>query len=1171
MLTTKAFEPILPFENSSSSQEDVDCFQIEPTIPYGLRSEEVAHHVIHAKNLLKTCLDKKFFSYTASFLQSHLLEGLPWVIWTPPKNAPDCVECIILCVSSRESHVENRLDNILKGWLIPGKQAHILSQSSLHFHWNLFPDTSFLIFHWKGLVENEKDLSHAITHLPSFTTQLTSGLKNPVALKNFFSHRPLLQEMKQAQIYEELVHLVERFPHLFTADLFVEMGRLFALCDRSFFEPRPRRLLSKILCFHYLMRLALTRHLSLYPEQRHIEIRCIQTELDFYFGSKPVLGLILAISPLDNHEFFEESHIAQAVQSLLPYVNTIKSSFCSYQKLHDPICTLYIELEKRDGTTFTTKELHTLKKSLPEELKRRIEKLVPSIFMTRNEEEVMRNILLLSQELKYLSDIPQVIISLDTQNLSEIVFTVVLVRLVKPGEPPIRKHFETLQPNVQFIPDRTQQVGFLRKNHPKEANVFHLRIAKDPSLLRADYSVNFYLARNKATSILLETIGAFRDYNGGMILKQGELFYQLQDHFPNIAQKNPELLENFFFSLSPIEAQATLPLASLKTLFWLFLEAKKEDLSQKEEYFLRIEERKGQTFAMVRIQDKEFKDDLHIALGNRELLSKALVYNSIQMQGSLYTGLILSHTEDRKRQAFIEALHEAIKGWINKIQNQQVVKLTLANLPLSLDPRLAGEGSAPILMKMLFEGLTRLDEKGKPTLAIAKSVEISADQKKYTFRLRSCSWSNGSPITAYDFEYSWKKILSPQFLTPFAYVFYPIKNAKHAKENLCSLSEVGISSLDSQTLVVELEYPTPEFLELTAHALYSPVHHITDTIHPNWASKGSEDFVCNGPFLMKDIVGHVRYELVKNPLYWDKDQVRLQMIRLSKNSTFTANEMFKKDEIHWMGSSMGSWEFFLENNPEPQINSAYIGVYWCVFNTEKFPFHNVKLRQAFDYAINREDLALKVSTDHLPASTPLPLSHTMNHDRSRSQGNEQKALELFEEALKELGLSRQTFPLLTLNYLNTPLRKKIFAYLRERWKSLFQIPCRLEGFDFNTLHAKMMRGDFQASGLHWKTWIDNPMYSLEIFKYDNLEVNVSKWSHIEYQELLHMAKQALDPVEKVRLLSEAEKVLLREVPVLPLFYEKEKNIAKSYLHQVIHSKTTGHIDFKYAYMESSLK
>ena len=120
--------------------------------------------------------------------------------------------------------------------------------------------------------------------------------------------------------------------------------------------------------------------------------------------------------------------------------------------------------------------------------------------------------------------------------------------------------------------------------NPKEANVFHICIPKDRSILRANSSVNFYLARQKVFSIISDVLGEVRDYNGGMILKQGELLSQLKHSFEGTAQKNQELLENFFFALSPIEAQATSSLNSLKTLFTLFLEAMNDDLPKRESF-----------------------------------------------------------------------------------------------------------------------------------------------------------------------------------------------------------------------------------------------------------------------------------------------------------------------------------------------------------------------------------------------------------------------------------------------------------------------------------------------------------------------------------------------------------------------------------------------------------
>ncbi len=1141
--------------------------KIEPILPYAMHSPEIVAHVKEMEQIVVKCIPPFFFQKTTSFFQTNLLTELPILSWEKPESSPGCIELSLLCLSSKEDSTATKIESILKEWVVPGKTTTLLSIKSLYFHWDQFSDKSFLVLNAKCLIESEKDLNKALTLLPSFSMQLTSCLKSPHSLKDFFSLRPLLQEFKQTQVHQQLVLLIEKLPLLFSSDLFLEMSRFFSLCPKSFCDPRAPRLITKILAFHFLMRTNLLRLISLFPEKKHLEIRYIRTNLTFPFGSKPVVGLVLGISPLGRHEFFEECHIAQATQMILPGTRIVKGSFYTYQGPQDPICTLYLELEKKDGTSFSATEINLLKQDLEEKLKRCVEKLVPSVFMARNEEETMRNILILSQELKRLSDLPQVMISLDSHTTSEISFTIILVRILKPGTPSLAKNFTTLKSEALFVSDRVQQVGFLKKTTPKEAHVFHLRFPKSSNLLRADNSVNFYLARSRASSILLEAIGPFRDYNGGMILKQGELFYQFQDAFSTISEKNPELLENFFFSLNPIEVQATLPLLSLEILFNQFLEAQKTKPIQKEDYFIKIEEHKKQLFTTIRIQDVSFKEELFSALAAQGLYSKSLVQSSIQMQGSLYVSIVFPHVDDKKQNLIIATLHEAIKKWVLKIQNQQVLNLSFLELPQSLDPRLAGDDYSHTITKMLFEGLTRLSETGKPELAAARSVEISKDLKSYLFKLKKCYWSDGSPVCAQDFAYTWKKILSPDFTTAFAHVFYPIKNARAAKENRCSIEDVGITVLGDYSLLVELEHPTPEFLELTAYSTYSPVHHIIDKIHPNWSIGRLEDFVCNGPFVIKKITNHTSYELTKNSFYWDKDHIRLQKILLSKNTTLVANEMFKNDEIHWLGRPMHPWEGSSNGISESFTVSAPIGIHWCIFNTEKFPFNNANLRRAFDLAIDKNDLTKKIPYEHLPASTPLPLSHTLNHSEERTLGNESKALELFELALEELGLSRKTFPLLTLNFTNTPLRKSIASYITKRWKDLFQISCRSEGFNFNTLFGKILKGDFQATCMSWKPHVNTPGFTLNAFKYGNQDINFAKWANPKFQKLLELEREELDPIEKIKLLSEAEQLLIQEVPLFSLFYEREQNIKKNHLHQVVYSRTTGLVDFKYAYLE----
>jgi ABC-type oligopeptide transport system substrate-binding subunit len=1142
-------------------------FKIAPKVSYLLPSSSLEEHVFYMERILREAIPRELYTKNTGEFISLLPEKLPHIQWNLNGSPSDCLSIYLLANTTNEDDVEFTFLKILKKWLIPGKTLNILSKNSLSFQWNFFPGTQFFLLETKILLEDGKDLHAIEVNLPSLSREIITGIQEKRYAKYILGTRPLAHDAKMETVHQELVYLLKKFSTYFDEGLLKEMSRFLSLAPATFCEPRTARLISKIVASHYIMRAQIQRSINLFPETRHLQIRYMKNELQFHFGSKPVLGLIICVSILDRHDFLEETHIEQAAQSLAPGLQVVKGSFYSFQGIDDSVRCLYIELERQDGSSIRQEELQTLKKELEEELKRRIETLVPSIFMIRNEEETMRNILILSQELKYLSDLPQVMISLDKQTSSEIFFTVILVRLHKTGQSSLQKKFDKLSALIRFVPDRIQQVGFLKKNHPKEANVFHLVLPKDSQLLRADFSVNFYLARQKVVSLLTDTIGNFRDYNGGMILKQGELFCLFKDSFPSLSNKNHELLENFFFSLNPIETQATLPLPSLTHLFNLFLDATKMELSKKDHYFLKIEEKNSQLFTLIRTQETSFKEELFSSFSMREFSHKSLIQTHVTFQGSLYSGFILQTTETKKQTQFIEAVHQAIQSWKSRIKNEQTLRLSFTDLPKTLDPRLGGDQTTCTLLKMLFDGLTRINKNGRPELALADSIAVSNDLKKYTFRIKKCFWSNGDLVTAKDFEYAWKKIISPQFSTAFMYFFYPIKNAKKAHEKLCSIDEVGIKTLDQTTLEVELENPTPEFLELTAHTLYSPVNHLLDQRHPNWGSGEEEKFVCNGPFLIKKIAAGQRATLIKNPLYWDKDQVKIEHILISKDNSYIANEMFKNDETDWLGKPLRAWEPFFSRNKEDLVSSTPMGIFWCVFNTSIFPFNNVKLRQALSLAIDKEHLIKSLCYDALPASTPLPLAHTMNHDPREVTGNQVVAAALFDEALQELGLTKKTFPLITIIFSNSHIRESSSMYLAQEWQRIFGISCQVLGYEFHSCLSKMMKGEYQVGTLFWQSLIDNALYTLNVFKDNMQEINFSKWTSQEYVTLLDKAQQEIDPLLRIKSLAEAERILIKERPVFPLFYEKERNIKKNHLRNVYYSQTTGYVDFKSSYIE----
>jgi len=1133
--------------------------KLQLRLPFSSSSSKLSTHFNELKKNLKKTLPDAFFQISPDSLSTWMDENLPIIQWSSDLTPPDTLSIHLVCRAGEEEAPDALLLNFLRQWLIPEKEVPILSFN----HGYLYVEEELLfVAQVDLLVENGRDWTHIQANLPVLERDLLLSIHSTKYAQYSLDTKALSFDQKTTRVHEELRLLIQRFPRHFDREIFSEMGRFLALSNRDFRKFRTSRHLTRLIASHFLMRKELMRDVNLFPERRHLAFRFTRTELHFPFGSKRVLGLAISVELKDKYEHFNENHVLLAVQHFVPEAKVVSGSFFFLRYPQDPICNLYLDLEKRDGIPFTMEEAALLKRELEDELKKRIEKLIPSVFMVRNEEEVMRNILLLSQELRYLSDLPQVMINFDKQTPGELFFTIVVVRVLRKHDQPLEQCFQNVSTPIQFVSDRVQHVGYLRKKNPKEANVFHLHIPKDRCILRVDSSINFYLARQKVANILYDAIGEFRDYNGGMILKQGEHFAQFKHAFKPIAEKNQELLENFFFSLNPIEAQATLGQSSLEAFFRLFLESCDLQLPKKHHHFFKVKRRKNTLFAVLRTRDPSVEELLVKELNLLPNFSKSLIRTRVSFQESLILGFLYEAETVQQQRQFQTLCDRAVAKWQDILQSQQELRLSYIDLPTSLDPRL-GDELSNTLFTMLFEGLTRIGPESKPIPAVAKTIDISPDQKRYTFKLRPCLWTNGTPVTARDFECSWKQSLSPEFYTPFSYFFYPIKNAKKVKERKVPLEQLGVKAIDDTTLIVDLEHPTPEFLELTAHYLFSPINHALDRIHPNWALGSGESYVCNGPFKLKSAHPPRGYEFVKNPQYWDRETVKIDRISVTKDSSPDANELFKRDEIDWLGRPMRPWEGYFAVSPDDKYGEDPLGTSWCVFNVQRFPFHHLKLRQAFAYAIDRELLGKVCPSASPPAATPLPIGHTQNYDPSLIKGDAELAHRLFEEALKELGISRRDFPVTTIIHSGGETKEQVAKFLRESFQGVLNIPIRIESYEFHTLFNKMIKGEYQLGMISWKTWINDPIYTLNAFNYRTTKINFPKWEHPAFQKLLEEAQSETDLSKRLTFLKEAEKILMLETPIIPLFYEMTKYGYKKHIHDAILTDS-GNVDFKWA-------
>jgi len=277
-----------------------------------------------------------------------------------------------------------------------------------------------------------------------------------------------------------------------------------------------------------------------------------------------------------------------------------------------------------------------------------------------------------------------------------------------------------------------------------------------------------------------------------------------------------------------------------------------------------------------------------------------------------------------------------------------------------MDPRKGGELLSAQMQFLFFEGLVKIYPDQSCKLAQAESYEVSEDKLIYTFHLRDTVWSNNTPVTAYDFEQSWKDILNPNFPSGREQLFSIIKNADAAKKGLVSLDEVGIKAIDAKTLVIILEKPTPYLFKLLSFCAFFPINRENDRKHPDWLYDAGPNFLCNGPFILEKWDHENQIIAARNPKYRKTEDLHPEKIifNIVENDAVTL-EMFEKGLIDVIGDALT--DIPLEAIPrlekkwtisrEPKACTILIHI-----NTDKVPFNHPKIRKAFSLAINRQEL-----------------------------------------------------------------------------------------------------------------------------------------------------------------------------------------------------------------------
>jgi oligopeptide transport system substrate-binding protein len=551
----------------------------------------------------------------------------------------------------------------------------------------------------------------------------------------------------------------------------------------------------------------------------------------------------------------------------------------------------------------------------------------------------------------------------------------------------------------------------------------------------------------------------------------------------------------------------------------------------------------------------------------------------------------------------------AIAGCSGPADDPNTLIINNSTEPQTLDPALEKGQPEYHVTIALYEGLTVYDPKDlsvKP--GVAESWEVSADKTVYTFHLRPSKWSNGDPVTAHDFEWSWKRVLDPSTASEYVeQISRYLKNGKayydgaaadltfkgwadskpeqHAKdaaelaekvqhrheapirkligsekdekvlESLrkaaaeavkhddVGLDHVGVRAKDDRTLVVTLEAPTVYFLDLAAFFTYFPVHRKTvETYGKDWTRPGN--LVGNGPFMLKEWKPKDYILVEKNPNYWDAANVSdLKLKFLAIETASTAFNIYEKGRIQWLTEVPRDYIEELLSRPDYRTG-PFLTTYFYGFNVNKAAVKDKRVRQALSRSIDRQEIVKYITkageTVAYSAVPPVMQGYTGYTPAQADPFDPEAARKLLAEAGYPDG---KGFPKLEILYNSSDAHKKIASAIQEMWRKHLHIETDLRNVEWKVYLDMQSRMEFEVVRRAWIADYNDPNTFLDMFTTTNGNNNTD-WSNAAYDQLIDTAWKEKDPGKRLKLLHDAEAILMDELPIIPIYFYVTKNLWK---------------------------
>ncbi len=474
----------------------------------------------------------------------------------------------------------------------------------------------------------------------------------------------------------------------------------------------------------------------------------------------------------------------------------------------------------------------------------------------------------------------------------------------------------------------------------------------------------------------------------------------------------------------------------------------------------------------------------------------------------------------------------------------------------SMDPQIATDGTSFEVIAAVTEGLYSVDADGSAIPAMVDTVDKSDDGLTYTFKLKDAKWSNGTPVTAQDFVFAWKRLVDPEVASEYAFIMgvAGVKNADAISSGEMAVDELGVKAEDEKTLVVELDFPVPYFESLMSFPSFLPMNEEFFTSAGDNYGTSPETLLANGPFKVTAYEpAATTITLEKNADYWDADAVALagiqyQVIKDSQQTMLS----YQNGDLDVATLSGEQVEQFMN---DPEFVNVVAGYLWYVSPNQLVEgLENVNVRTAMALAFDKTAVADNILKDgSIAANFAVPTLLATGPDGkdfretagTYLETDKTKALEFWNAGLKELGVTELSYTMLVED---TEASINVAQFLQSEWQTALPgLTVELQTMPKKNRVERMQAGDYELVLTRWGPDYADPMTYLDMWTSDSSN-NYGMWSNAEYDALIEDAKKgelALDLEARWDALKDAEKMVMDEAVIMPVYQKGDAVMVRS--------------------------